>query len=87
MRGLAVLINVFIPGIGTLMVGKVGQGIAQFILWAVGVAICFTVIGVFIGVPMAIAAWIWAIVSAASNPAPIQVEVTHRRSSETPGKN
>ena len=80
MKGLAVLINVFVPGIGTLMIGKIGEGIAQFIIWGLGIVFCFTIIGVFIGLPMAFVAWLWSIISAASGNRPIQVEITHRDS-------
>ena len=37
MKVLAIIINIFFPGIGTLIVGKIGEGIAQFLIWLVGV--------------------------------------------------
>ncbi len=79
MKVLGVIVNIFLPGIGTLIVGKIGQGIAQIVLYVVGLVFSFTVVGAVIGVPLCIAVWIWAIVSAATaNPKPIQVEVIHR---------
>jgi TM2 domain-containing membrane protein YozV len=78
MKVSGVLINLFVPGIGTMVVGKIGQGIAQFVIWAVGVAICFSVVGAIIGLPMAIGAWIWSLVSVGSNRRPIQIEITNK---------
>jgi TM2 domain-containing membrane protein YozV len=76
MKAVAVIVNVFFPGIGTLIVGKVGQGIAQILLYILGVVLAFTVVGAIIGIPLCIAVWIWALVSAASSPPqPIQINV------------
>ncbi len=79
MKVLGVIVNIFVPGIGTMIVGKIGQGIAQLLLYIVGWIFCFTVVGAIIGVPLCIGVWIWAIVSAATaNPKPMQVEIIHR---------
>ena len=79
MKALGVIVNIFLPGIGTLIVGKVGQCIAQLLLYVLGVIINFTVVGMVIGIPLCVAVWIWAIASAASsNPRPMQVELIHR---------
>jgi TM2 domain-containing membrane protein YozV len=76
MKALAIIINIFFPGIGTLIVGKVGQGIAQILLYMLGVVLNFTVVGLIIGVPLCIAVWIWALVSTANAPsAPIEVVI------------
>jgi TM2 domain-containing membrane protein YozV len=78
MKGLATLVNVFLPGIGSMMVGKVGEGVAQFMIWGIGILFCFTLIGAVVGLPMAIAGWIWAILGTAVSRRPIQVEITQR---------
>jgi TM2 domain-containing membrane protein YozV len=78
MNGLALVINIFLPGIGTLIAGKVGQGIGQLALYWIGVLFTVTMIGAVIGLPMMFAAWIWAIVSVAgssSSPSPVNVTV------------
>lgn len=49
------------------MLGKVSIGIAQLLIWLVGVALIFTVIGVFIGFPMMLGAWIWGLMVAVDN--------------------
>ncbi len=78
MKALAVILNIFFPGVGSLVLGKVGQGIAQLILYILGVVLSFTVIGAIIGVPLCIAMWIWGIVTATSaNLQPLQVHVIH----------
>jgi TM2 domain-containing membrane protein YozV len=79
MQGVAVLINFFLPGVGSFFVGQIGQGIAQMLIWWVGLIICFSVVGIIIGLPMMGAAWLWAIIGAAtSNPKPLQVNVVRQ---------
>jgi len=67
MKVLAIIINIFFPGIGTLIVGKIGEGIAQFLIWLVGVFLTFTVVLSFIGIPLCLAMGVWSIVSAATS--------------------
>jgi TM2 domain-containing membrane protein YozV len=52
MKALAIIINIFFPGIGTLIVGKIGEGVAQLILFIVGMILSATVILSFIGIPL-----------------------------------
>jgi len=79
MRTAAIIVNVFFPGIGSLMIGKVVQGIAQLMLYLLGILLSMTVIGAIIGVPLCIGVWIWAIVTAVNSPPePIQVTVIHK---------
>lgn len=44
MKVIGIIVNIFFPGIGTLIVGKIGQGIAQLLLFILGVILNFTVI-------------------------------------------
>ena len=67
MKALAIILNVFIPGVGTLVVGKIGEGITQLLLWLLGVILVVTVLLSFIGVPLCIAMLVWSIVSAATS--------------------
>ena len=66
MRVLGVIVNLFFPGIGTIIVGKIVSGVVQFLLYAAAVALIATGVGALIGIPIAIVVWIWAIVSAAT---------------------
>jgi TM2 domain-containing membrane protein YozV len=76
MTAAAIIINFFLPGVGSLIIGKVGSGIAQLLLYFVGVLFSLTVIGVIIGGPMMLAAWIWGLVTAATyEEKPVQVQV------------
>jgi TM2 domain-containing membrane protein YozV len=78
MKVLGILVNLFFPGVGTMIVGKVGQGVAQLCLYLFGVFLTFTAIGAIIGIPLCVIVWIWALVSAASSPPqPIQVTITN----------
>lgn len=66
MKIVAIIVNFFIPGIGSLIIGKVGTGIAQLAIYGLGVLFTLTVIGVIIGGPMMLAAWIWGLITAAT---------------------
>ena len=64
MRALGIIVNLFVPGVGTIIVGKAVSGVVQFILYALAVSLVATGIGAIVGVPLGIFVWIWAIVSA-----------------------
>ncbi len=64
MKVLAIVVNIFLPGIGTLIVKKWFQAIAQLILGGVAAVFSFTGVGVIVGGPLAFIVWIWAIISA-----------------------
>ena len=52
------IINLVIPGLGTIIWGDSKRGITQLVLFLVGSALCM----VFIGIPIVFAVWIWALV-------------------------
>ena len=56
--------NIFFPGIGSLVCGRL-TGLLMILLFLGGVVVCFLPIGLhkFWGVAMMIAAWIWSIVA------------------------
>jgi len=57
---IGLILNIFLmPGLGTLIGGKIKPGVWQLVLFWVGVLL----VVIFIGIPMIIAAWIWDIVS------------------------
>lgn len=75
---IAILLNFFFPGVGTLVIGKVGTGITQLLLYFGGWLLTMTIIGAIIGLPMSLAAWIWSLVTAALYQAPpVEVHVVH----------
>jgi TM2 domain-containing membrane protein YozV len=55
----AMVLNVFIPGSGSLVAGRVAVGMTQLLLWIIGIPLCF----LLIGVPMALGAWVWSLVT------------------------
>ena len=80
MKVLAVIVNIFFPGIGTLLVEKWAQAIAQIVLGIVAAILVFTGIGIVLGGPLGFIVWVWAIVSAAtSQPEPVQVVVVQQK--------
>lgn len=52
------LINLVIPGIGTIIWGDTNKGIIQLVLFLVGVFLSC----IIIGIPLAFGAWVWALV-------------------------
>ena len=86
MRVLGVIVNLFFPGIGTIIVGKIVSGVVQFLLYAAAVALIATGIGALFGIPLAIVVWIWAIVSAATaEDKPLVVVVRDSSDNRPPG--
>jgi TM2 domain-containing membrane protein YozV len=55
----AMVLNVVIPGVGSLVAGRVGTGLTQLGLWIVGIPLCL----VLIGFPILLAAWIWSLMT------------------------
>lgn len=85
MKALAIILNVFFPGVGTLVIGKVAQGIIQIVLYFVGILLTITAIGAIIGLPLMLGVWIWGIVVAAThNAQPIQVNVINQTAADQP---
>ena len=69
MKVLAIIINIFFPGIGTMIIGKVGTGILQLVLVLVAVGLSATGVLSIVGLPLGIGVWIWALVSVAKSDA------------------
>ena len=83
MKALGIILNVFFPGVGSLVLGKVAQGIIQIVLYFVGLLLTFTGLGAIIGLPLMLGIWIWGIVVAAThNAQPIQVNVINQTTAE-----
>lgn len=55
----ALVLNIILPGVGSLVAGRTSQGVLQLVLWVVAFPLCF----VLIGFPMLLAIWIWSLVS------------------------
>jgi hypothetical protein len=56
----ALILNILIlPGLGTLIAGKIRTGVWQLVLAIVGFILSF----ILIGIPILIAAWIWGLVT------------------------
>ncbi|RED13899.1 hypothetical protein [Pontivivens insulae] len=70
MKGIALIANILAPGVGSMLIGRIGQGLGQITIWGLGLLITLGTlgIGIVIGAPMMIGAWIWAIVTAAGGP-------------------
>ena len=72
MKILSVIVNIFIPGIGTMMMGRIGTGIIQLILLGIANLMIWTFILGIIGWPLYAIVWLWAVVGVALMPDPEQ---------------
>jgi len=65
-RGLAIvglIVNIFIPGVGSLIGGRTKEGVIQLVMSIVAFVLDITIIGLVLGIPLGLAAWIWGIVT------------------------
>lgn len=67
MKVIAIIINIFFPGVGTLIVGKIGTGVIQLVLSIIAAVMIATGLLSIVGIPLAIGVWIWALVSVAGS--------------------
>jgi TM2 domain-containing membrane protein YozV len=63
---LGILVNLFFPGVGMLIVGKIGQGVTQLLLYILGLVLIFTVVLLIFGIPLCLDMWVWSLVGAAT---------------------
>jgi len=63
MKVVAIVINIFFPGAGTLILGKIGTGITQIILTVLSAVFVATGLLSIVGIPLGMGVWIWALVS------------------------
>lgn len=65
------IINLIVPGAGTLLVGKTAVGLTQLVIFLASVFMNLTGTMAVAGVPIWIAVWMWALITsiAASRPA------------------
>jgi hypothetical protein len=56
----SLLISFFLPGVGSLVNGDTSIGLIILVLWIVGIATSFFLIGI----PLILAAWIWGMIDA-----------------------
>ena len=69
MKAIGIIVNIFFPGVGTLIVGKIGTGITQIVLSIIAGVLIFTGILSIVGGPLLIGVWIWSLVSVAGSKA------------------
>lgn len=56
----SLIISFFIPGVGSMVNGDVGTGVAILVLWIIGIALSVFLIGI----PLILGAWIWGMIDA-----------------------
>lgn len=53
------VLNLCVPGVGSLVAGKSGPGVAQLAMLIAGLPLCF----ILIGFPIIFASWVWALMT------------------------
>jgi TM2 domain-containing membrane protein YozV len=51
------VLNLVMPGVGSIVAGKTTEGVAQLVLFVVGMPLCL----LLVGIPIVITAWAWAL--------------------------
>jgi TM2 domain-containing membrane protein YozV len=54
---MGLVLNLVFPGIGSIVAGRTGEGIAQLMLFVISLPLCF----LLIGIPLCVAVWGWAL--------------------------
>jgi len=60
---IALVVNLFVPGAGTIMAGKKQTGIIQIVLFGLSLLLIMTFFGAILGFPLYIGVWIWGIIT------------------------
>ena len=80
MKIIAVLVNFLLPGIGSFMVGRGGAGVAQLLLFGMGLLLVLTFFLAPFGFALMGVAWIWGLITAATaSNKPTKVIVIERK--------
>ena len=58
----ALIVNLIIPGLGSIIGGRVKEGVWQLILLIVGALLSYY----YVGIPLMLASWIWGLISGAT---------------------
>lgn len=65
MKIVALVVNFLLPGIGSMLIGRVLTGIVQLVLYAFGWLLTLTGILAIVGAPLCFIVLIWSLVTAA----------------------
>jgi len=60
---IGLVLNLLIPGLGSLVGGKTKVGIWQLVLYILGAVLSLTFVLAIVGGPLTVIAWIWGIVT------------------------
>ena len=62
----SLILNILIPGTGTLAAGETFQGVLQLVFWLLSAVMVLSVIWMIFGIPLMAAMWVWALISSIS---------------------
>ena len=61
----ALVVNLFLPGVGTILGGKGGLGAGQLVMFILGIPMLFFFfpLGLIAGLAMIIGSWVWGVIT------------------------
>jgi TM2 domain-containing membrane protein YozV len=60
----SLIVSFFLPGVGSMINGDTGVGIAILLLWLLSLGLDITFFGLIVGVPLGIGVFIWGLIDA-----------------------
>ncbi len=70
MKIVALIVNFLVPGIGSMLLGYIGTGIAQLLLYGFGMLLTLTGILWIVGAPISFIALVWSLITAGTHDEP-----------------
>jgi TM2 domain-containing membrane protein YozV len=72
------IINIFIPGLGTLFVKRYIRALIQLTLFAIAIFLYISVLGAIFGMMIWLTTWVWSLVTVAFTPTVSTIKVIER---------
>ena len=67
MKIVALIVNFFLPGVGSMLLGYIGTGIVQLVLYGIGAALALLGPLWLIGAPICLVVLVWSLITAATH--------------------
>ena len=80
MKAVALIVNFFIPGVGSMLIGRIGTGLIQLVLYGIGAFLMFTTVLWPIGAPICLVVLIWSLITALRYEEPTKIVYVERKS-------
>jgi len=65
MKIVALIVNFLLPGVGSMLIGRILTGIVQLVLYGIGWLLTLTGILAIVGIPLCFVVLVWSLITAA----------------------